>query len=375
LLAQRGKSKDKRSDLKIVGLSLLISEYFDIPLFSKIYPGNANDAKQFSQIIDAMKERMLHFNIGVDSATIVFDKGNNSQMNFNAIVSERPFKFHFVGSIRKNQLPELQKIKLKNYKALHGEQFGDTKTYRTTKKIYDNEYTIVATHNPELLKKQLRSIETDIEKCGKELKLLSKNLSDRKRGIITKGRGYSYDSLEKKIKNILSKEHMSKIFDYQIISLKNNNFSLKSSVNKRKYSLLKEHNLGKTVLITNRHDWTTEEIVAAYRAQFHVENCFKQLKNHDFLSFRPVRHFTDHNIRVHAFFCVLALMLCSVLHLEFHNLGYTKNINNLLLELSQIKRYTHYIVQPKKIVCGYTHGVINGVFHKFFTKFSLFNYL
>ncbi|MDR1085999.1 MAG: transposase [Deltaproteobacteria bacterium] len=76
---------------------------------------------------------------------------------------------------------------------------------------------------------------------------------------------------------------------------------------------MKNNYLGKTILFSNRNDWSNEQIVAAYRAQFHVEEDFKQMKNIKYLSFRPVRHFTDRTIRVHAFYCVLALTLCCLL--------------------------------------------------------------
>ena len=50
-LAKRGKSKEKRSDLKIVGLSMMVTPDYNIPLFHEVYPGNKNDAKQFSELI------------------------------------------------------------------------------------------------------------------------------------------------------------------------------------------------------------------------------------------------------------------------------------------------------------------------------------
>jgi len=51
-LAQRGHVKAKRLDLRIVGLALLVSWDFHIPLFSKVYKGNQNDSVTFSQVLD-----------------------------------------------------------------------------------------------------------------------------------------------------------------------------------------------------------------------------------------------------------------------------------------------------------------------------------
>src|SRR3989442_14220325 len=37
--------------------------------------------------------------------------------------------------------------------------------------------------------------------------------------------------------------------------------------------------LGKTILFTDNADWSDEEIVLAYRSQYHIEEAFKQMKD------------------------------------------------------------------------------------------------
>jgi transposase len=53
-LAQRGHSKEKRTDLKIVGLSVMLSDEDEIPLFYNVYSGNKNDAEQFTESVSIM---------------------------------------------------------------------------------------------------------------------------------------------------------------------------------------------------------------------------------------------------------------------------------------------------------------------------------
>ena len=79
--------------------------------------------------------------------------------------------------------------------------------------------------------------------------------------------------------------------------------------------------LGKTILFTDHDDWTDAEMVRGYRSQHHVESAFRDLKNVKHLSLRPQRHWTDQKIRVHVFYCVLALMLCSLLRRELDRRG------------------------------------------------------
>ena len=61
------------------------------------------------------------------------------------------------------------------------------------------------------------------------------------------------------------------------------------------------------MLITDREDWTTAEVVIAYRSQWQVEADFRQLKDDDYITVAPMFHWTDQKIAVHLFCCVLTL--------------------------------------------------------------------
>jgi transposase len=73
---------------------------------------------------------------------------------------------------------------------------------------------------------------------------------------------------------------------------------------------------GKTILFTDNDSWTDEQIVSACGSQHHIEGAFKQMKNSRFPGWSPMFHWTDSKIQVHAFYCVLALLLTSLLQGE-----------------------------------------------------------
>ena len=52
---------------------------------------------------------------------------------------------------------------------------------------------------------------------------------------------------------------------------------------------------------------------------------------------RPQRHWTDQKIRVQVFYCVLALLLCSLLRRQLHRQGIDRSIRLLLEDLGQIR--------------------------------------
>ena len=86
-------------------------------------------------------------------------------------------------------------------------------------------------------------------------------------------------------------------------------------------SRLIDKHLGKTILFTDNEDWTSEEIVLGYRSQHHIEDAFRQMKHPHYLGWQPMYHWTDSKIRVHAFICVLALTLSSLLQRTLYQKG------------------------------------------------------
>ena len=103
---------------------------------------------------------------------------------------------------------------------------------------------------------------------------------------------------------------------------------------------------GKTILFTDNADWSEEQIVLAYRSQYHIEDAFKQMKNPHFLGWSPMFHWTDSKIQVHAFYCVLALLLTSLLQRELAGKGESLSINRLLEELGGIRETL--VVYPRR---------------------------
>ena len=64
------------------------------------------------------------------------------------------------------------------------------------------------------------------------------------------------------------------------------------------------------------------------------------MKNPHFLGWSPMFHWTDSKILVHAFYCVLALMLASLLQRSLHAKGLDLSIPRMLESLSGIKQTT-----------------------------------
>lgn len=374
-LPKRGHSKEKRNDLKIVGLSMMVSPDHNIPLFHEAYPGNTNDAKRFSEVAVQLKGRYRKLGRGSCRVTLVFDKGNNNEENIEHLLSEEPCAFYFVGGLRLNQCPELLEIPKTAFKPLDGECFKSTTAQRVKKQVYGKKLTVVITNNPELYQAQLNGVLRNIAKCEQSLAEQRQKLQMRREGIVTKGKKPTVDSLNRTIAAILSAEHMKDIFDISIEAGEGGIPTMEYFLNEDKLTDLKEKKLGKTILFTDRHDWTNEQIVGAYRSQYHVEETFRQMKDVKYLSFRPIHHFTDAHIRVHAFYCILALLLASLLNKEFAQMGEKISIHRMLDKLGEVQQVvTVFPKVGKKNSSQVSFSRLNGMVKEYVEKYGLLRY-
>ena len=91
-LPQRGHSKQKRADLRLFSLALLVSREGQIPLCAQVYEGNRVDVKSFPDSLTQIRERLQKLAIEVEAITLVYDKGNLSKAN-QRLVDQAPFSY------------------------------------------------------------------------------------------------------------------------------------------------------------------------------------------------------------------------------------------------------------------------------------------
>jgi len=355
-LAKRGHDKAKRNDLKTVGLALMVTSEFAIPMLSATYPGNRSDSTQFSVMMKSLKERYENLTGRTAEITVVFDRGNNSEKNLDLLEND-DLRLHYVGGLKKNQVPELFAIPKKDYVPLEcpegaSDKYNDITVYRMKATVHGREVTTVITHNPELERGQLQGIDINIDKVKAELLSIQDRLIKRSRGEIKKGKKPTIESVTTVVKKVLNtREFMSDIFAYEILE-KDNNIYLTFAVSEDKRALIQEKQLGKTALFTDRDDLNDYEIVSAYRSAWLVESAFKQMKDTDFLTVRPIFHWTDKKIAIHIFICVLAYRLCSLMRRELSTKGVNCSINQFLRSMEKVNRVTTFYgatSKPKKL--------------------------
>jgi transposase len=332
-LAQRGKSKEGRTALRIVGLALLVSADGHIPLLHRTYPGNQADAPTFRSLTDALIERYRELTEGAEHVTLVFDKGNNAKDNLHSI-DQSPY--HFIGSLVPTQHPKLLAIPSKRFHSLESEGLPEVSVYRSTREVFGVQRTVLVTYNENLFIAQSRTLLREIAKRQSNLRELQQQLRRWHRGEVRGGRAPTVTGVTRKVEGWLKARHMKELFDVTVEEYDGLAW-MTYRFNHQAWTRLQRTLLGKTLLFTDNDDWSDAEIVRGYRAQHHVENGFRCMKDPHHICLRPQHHWTDQKIEVHVFCCVLALMLCSLLRRELQHQGIDLSIPALLEELEKIR--------------------------------------
>ena len=338
-IAQRGKNKQKRNDLRQVGLAMVVSKEDHIPLFHHSYQGNLQDCTVFKEVIGKIQERMEILGLSQDTHTLVFDRGNNSKKNLSVVQN---LGLYYVGAltpyhhrevIDRAMEAEITTVKLKN------QTVG---VYREKSLIWGDERTIVVFVSDRLKIGQIRGIYQSLTKKEKLLNELKKSLSN------PKGKKRTKEDLEEKIKDIASGQHLKGIIKWNLIETEKEKFYLDYQIDQEQLHET-EQRLGFRVIMTNRHRWSSEEIIEAYYGQSRVEHAFRNMKNPYHLALKPQYHWTDQKIRVHNFICIIGYLMATVVWKEARQkAGYTGSLDNLLDTLNNIRLGTMLEVSEKK---------------------------
>lgn len=341
-LAQRGKSKEGRASLRIVGVALLVTADFDVPLLHRTYPGNQPDAPTFAGLTHQLVTRYQKIASETVDVTLVFDKGNNSEDNLAAIEAS---PFHFVGSLVPTHHEELLEVPGQEFEALDEEGLSGVSAYRTKKEVFGVERTIVVTYNENLFVSQVQTLMREVAKRLQKLRELQQRLRARREGRVRRGKKPTVESVRKQVDRWLKARHMKELIDVHVDPRKGCP-RLTYRHHRAAWNRLQRTLLGKTILFTDNDRWTDAEIIRAYRAQWKVESAFRAMKDPHHLSIRPTHHWTDQKIKVHVFTCVLALMLVSLLQRELDRKGIQLSLPKMIDLLKEI--HESVVVYPHR---------------------------
>jgi transposase len=326
-IAQRGHAKQKRTDLRLVGLGLIATRDGGIPLISHTYPGDRPDVTQFPQMLAVLLERFTALGGTPAQVTVVYDAGQNSGPNHALIEASG---LGFVGSLPPSDHPDLLAKPRRGYRDADPDTLPGVTCLDTTVTALGATGRAVLTHSQTLHQAQHRGFDQTLAKARRHLTELQARLG---RGKTRRPR----EKVEAEIAEILRPRWVSQIITATVLGDSPAEFTLSWRTDQQARRRLENRLFGKRILFTNRDDWTCAEVIRAYRSQSQVEAGFRQMKDTDIVSFSPLHHFTDSKIRVHAFYCVLALAIAHLMRRETERAGQPHSVGAIMRNLAALE--------------------------------------
>jgi transposase len=177
-IAQRGHAKQKRTDLRLVGLGLVVSTDFGVPLVSHAYAGDRPDVTQFPQVVAELVGRFGPLAGGGCDLTPVYDAGQNSAAN-QELMEDSPL--HFIGSVPPSDHLDLLAVARSSYRVVDEERFPGLLAFESRASVFEVERRVVVTHSQSLHDAQVRSFEQTMAKARRQLTETSVRLKRGKR--------------------------------------------------------------------------------------------------------------------------------------------------------------------------------------------------
>jgi len=329
-IAKRGKNKAKRNDLRQVGLALLVSKDFQIPLFHKVYQGDRPDRGLFVKMADDLVETQNKLFCGAKDTTLVFDKGNVSEDAMHRLIIGGK---HYVCAVPKTTNFELYSTSIEKMEIVQG--LPGTRAYIKEIDVWSKKHKAVVAYSESFFASEMADLMDKLRKIEEklhDLDLWLKHGPQRSRDE----KHYSQVNIKRKIKTILSYPRAEEVMDVKIIKL-DNKYRLEYGINQKKLNNMMENELGRTLILSTRLEWNSDEIISNYRSQQGIENVFRHMKNKDYLHWQPEFHWTDSKIKIHGLYCVLAMLLASLAHREIVRNGLNLSLIEMLDELNGVR--------------------------------------
>jgi transposase len=259
--------------------------------------------------------------------TVVFDAGQNSVANFAHLDRSG---LHFVGSIPPSNCADLLKRPARARTLVDEPRFGGLTALETRRTVYGRKRRVVLTHSPTLHAAQSRGFDQSLAKAGTRLGDLADTLA---RGRTRRAR----EKVQAAVSAITKDPWVARVTTTELTGDTPKDLRLAWHIDARARRNLENEVFGKRVLVTDHDHWAIADVVAGYRSQSDAEFSFRQLKDPHVVSFGPMHHWTDHNIRIHVFTCVLALTVAHLMRRQAARADEPMSVRELLGHLAGIQ--------------------------------------
>lgn len=307
-LCERGHNKDGKHHLRQLGLALLVDRATHLPLYYRVYEGNVHDSRVFRRVIDELFGVMCGFNQTKQRLTVVFDKGMNSDEAVRSLDGHPRIHFvttystYFAEELAGTDLHMFAPLDIEKNRELLDQDRGQERmlAYRTRMDLWGGERTVVVTYNPRTARKHRYTLDRKLEALRQTL------LEFRRSYRESRPHWRDPQLIEERYVRACEQLHIGS--QYYRLEFGDQRTAPDLSLRKDFYQIRKSQALfGKNIIVTDNHDWTTEEIVQSSLDRYAIEQQFRASKSSDHIQVNPFYHWTDSKIRCQLLTCVIAL--------------------------------------------------------------------
>jgi transposase len=324
--AQRGASKEKRTDRPLVTLGIVLDED-GFPKTSKVFPGNVSEPGTLEAVVDEMVlHRPRQLPLANQKPTVVMDAGIATEANL-AMLRAKGLDYVCVDRRRLQDIPE------GDPHVVHDGPSGIVKAIRSE----DSSEVFLFCESTGRRQKE-ESIKNRFQiRFEQDLQRLADSLE--KKGGIKK-----YEKVLERIGRLKEKYRLVARF-YEIHVEEEDGKAVKLSWELKDEAGLEKRFSGRYRLRSSRTDLSDKELWDLYNMLTQVEASFRSLKHE--LLLRPVYHRVSRRIQGHLFVTVLAYHLLCVIQRTLRESGIRHHWATLRTHLSGQVRVTTSMVNDK----------------------------
>lgn len=333
--AKRGRSKEKRSDCKLLTLGLVVDEN-GFAKRSELFAGNQSECKTLQEMVRSLEGESV-----IPGRTVVLDAGIATRENTDWLKANG---YHYIVCHRGNCPFDIQSLDKDAAEIIRQDEAKGIRISVQQKDHGDERYLVCHSQKREHTDSSIRS--------AQESHLLEA-LSYYKAGLSLPRRAKTFQKVSEMIGRLKEKYARSaKLYTIEMIvdptnPAPHNPHPAKTLVTDliwKKNQPLHESETeaeGQYILRTDRMDIAQEEIWQVYVMLTRVESSFRSLKSH--LGLRPNFHQLEQRADAHLFISVIAYHILHIIEYKLRLSGDHRCWDTLRKVLSTHQRYTlHY---------------------------------
>lgn len=297
-LAQRGRNKQQRHDLRQVGLSYALDGRHGLSLCHHVYPGSTPDSSALPAALGRITRMLDRAGIPRETVTLVMDKGSAARAS--TLELERR-GLHWVAALPWNQAPPALRERPAEQLAELGPRRPGVRACAEKALVHGEERLCVVSRSAAFALEQLHSVTASMTKAAAGLRRLARELA-------RPGRKFREAALRQRVRRLLAPNWVGEVLRCELLA-QGEGWQLNFDLDSAALEELLAQRFGRTTLVTSRADWSAGQVVEAYAQQEDVEQVFRGLKGGGRVGRGPAYHWTDSKIKVHAFCCMLGVSL------------------------------------------------------------------